>query len=163
MTDDDALTVPALVEYCQVQAGLLAGTVETLTAELDDLLDELDEEMAEIRTRLDDLSDATAETVGPPSTTGPNGDAVDVDTLEDVEDAVAEKQALAEAKHARITAFQELAADYTDLAAALQADVDDGQTALERVVRFEVEHDAPAYFPDRRTVAEAAADSGEDD
>jgi len=31
-----------------------------------------------------------------------------------------------------------------------------------RVVRFEVERDAPAYFPDRQTVAEAAAASDED-
>jgi hypothetical protein len=59
-----------------------------------------------------------------------------------------------------MTAFQELSAAYTDLAATLE-DATDGQAALERVVEFEEEHDAPAYFEDRETLLEAVAGSGE--
>jgi hypothetical protein len=162
MAEDTSLTVDEFVEYCRVQAGLLSGTVETLTDELDDLLDELDEETAEIRARLDEHSDTAAETVGPPSTTGPDGETVDVESLEDMEGRLEEKQALAEAKGARLAAFQELAADYADLAEELLSDADDGEDALERVVRFEVDRDAPDYFPDRQTVAEAAAADGGD-
>lgn len=157
---DDPLTVEAFVEYCQVQAGLLVGTVETLSEELDALLDELDDEVAAIREQLDTSEEPSP--VAPPSTAGPDGQPVDVATLEDQEAAVEEKQALAEAKQARLVAYQRLAAEYTDLAAELES-VDDGQTALERVVRFEVDHDAPAYFPDRQTVAEAAAAADDGD
>jgi len=161
MGEDATLAVAEFVEYCRVQAGLLSGTVETLGDELDDLLDELDEEMAAIRAQLDGAPDNAADTVGPPSTTGPDGDELDVETLEDVQSTVEAKQALAEAKGARLAAFQELAGGYTDLAETLQSEVTDGEDALERVVRFEVDHDAPDYFPDRQTVAEAAAASND--
>jgi len=162
MAEDDALSVDGFVEYCQVQAGLLSGRVETMSDELDDLLDELDAEMAEIRSQLDGRPDEVADTVGPPSATGPDESGVDLDALEAREADLEQKQALVEAKQARMLAFQELAADYTELAAELESDVSDGADALERVVRFEVERDAPAYFPDRQTVAEAAAASDED-
>lgn len=164
MTEDDpeTLSVAEFVEYCQIQAGLLSGKIETVSTELDDLLGEIDEEMAEIRAELETHSDNAAETVGPPSTTGPDESGVDVEAIEELEETLESKQALAEAKQARITAFQELAAEYTDLAADLQSSVDDGQAALTRVIEFEVEHDAPAYFPDRQTVAEAAAASSDD-
>ncbi|MFD1586543.1 hypothetical protein ACFR9U_06085 [Halorientalis brevis] len=161
MAEDDALSVDEFVEYCQVQAGLLSGRVETMSDDLDDLLDELDAEMAEIRSQLDGRPDEVADTVGPPSATGPD-ESVDLDDLEAREADLEQKQALVEAKQARMLAFQELAADYTELAAELESDVSDGADALERVVRFEVERDAPAYFPDRQTVAEAAAASDED-
>lgn len=160
--DAETLTVDEFAEYCQVQAGLLSGSVETMSDELDDLLDELDAEMAEIRSQLDTRPDDVADTVGPPSTKRPDEGAVDLDELENREADLEQKQALVEAKQARMVAFQELAADYTDLAAELLSEVSDGQEALERVVRFEVERDAPAYFPDRQTVAEAAAASGDD-
>ena len=161
--DGDGLTVDEFVEYCQVQAGLLSGRVETMSDELDDLLDELDAEMAEIRSQLDAHPDEVADTVGPPSTTGPDETGVDLDELEAREADLEQKQALVEAKQARMVAFQELAADYTELAAELDADEVAGEDALERVVRFEIERDAPAYFPDRQTVAEAAEASRADD
>ena len=72
--------------------------------------------------------------------------------LEDIE----EKQAVVEAKRARIVAFRELADGYSSLAEELRSEVDDGREALDRVVRFEADADAPVYFDDRQTVYEAA-------
>ncbi|MFB6095809.1 MAG: hypothetical protein ABEJ74_00280 [Haloferacaceae archaeon] len=137
------LSVEEFVDYCRTQAGLLAGKVDLLGEEVDGLLDELDEGVAEVNSRL-------------------RGDVggVDVEAVEELESDLERTQAIVEAKEARMNAFQELAAGYTDLAAELQSDVDDGQVALERVVEFEVEHDAAAYFPDRQTVAAAAAQAG---
>lgn len=139
------LPVEEFVDYCQTQAGLLSGTVETISDEVDELLDEIDEQMAEVRARLQ----------------GEAGGGVDVEAIEEMESTLEEKQAIVEAKQARMHAFQDLAAGYTDLATELQSEVDDGQQALERVVAFEAEHDAPAYFKDRQTVYEAAAESSE--
>lgn len=150
MTDE--IAVPEFVEYCQVQAGLLSGHVEEMSDEIDDLLDDLDAELAEIRGQLGEEG-----TASPQSTTG---DQVDIERLEGLEGEIEQKQTLVEAKQARMTAFQELAVAYTELAADL-AGTTDGQAALERVVEFEIEHDAPAYFPDRQTVAEAAAESSD--
>lgn len=158
MAEDGPLSVDEFVDYCRTQAGLLSGTVETLGAEADELLDELDEQTAELRARLEGSVDAAA-TSAPPSTDGPTGDAVDVDEVEELEAAIEAKQALVEAKQARMRVYQELAAGYTDLAEALASEVDDGQAALERVVSFEADEDAPAYFDDRQTVLEAAASS----
>lgn len=164
MNDDGpTLTVDEFVDYCRTQAGLLSGRVETMGAEFDDLLDEVDEGMAEMRARLEDQPDRVSETEAPSSADSPDGE-VDVAAMEELEADLEEKQALAEAKQARMRLHQELAADYADLAEALQSDADDGETAMRRVVRFEAEHDAPAYFPDRQTVYEAATgsdDSGE--
>ena len=95
----------------------------------------------------------------PPSTDSPDNSEIDAATIEELESEFGESQALIEAKQARMQAFQELAADYIELAKELQSDVDDGQAAVRRVVHFETNHDAPAYFEDRQTVYEAAAAS----
>lgn len=143
--DGPTLSVDEFVDYCWTQAGLLSGRVETMGEDVDDLLDEIESEMATVRSRLDDVPERTE---SPPSTDAPADDPVDVAAIAELEAALEEKQALAEAKQARMRAFQELAAGYTDLAAELEA-VDDGREALDRVVRFEADADAPAYFPDR--------------
>lgn len=152
---DEGLSIEELVEYCRTQAGLLAGRSETIGAEVDTLLDEADEELAELRRRLA-AHGGEASTDGPP-TAGSSGDE-ELAALEELEAAIEEKQTLAEAERARMTAFQELSAAYTDLAATLE-DAEGGQAALERVVDFEAEHDAPAYFDDRETLLEAVAGS----
>lgn len=159
--DISTLAVDEFVEYCRTQAGLLSGNVETISAEVDDLLDEIDEEMAKIRTRLEGQRDDTEGTTAPLSTDGPADSAVDITAIEELETDLEGKQTLVEAEQARMHAFQELATGYTDLVEELQSDVDDGREAMNRVVRFEVDHDAPAYFEDRQTVCEAAAASRE--
>lgn len=70
-------SVEAFVEYCRIQAGLLSGSVETMAAEADDLLEEIDERIAELRTRLRERPH-TEGTVGPSSTDDPDGTGVDV-------------------------------------------------------------------------------------
>lgn len=159
--DDPDLSVTTFVEYCRTQAGLLAGNVETMSDEIDELLDEIDRELADLRARLDETGDATG-TVSPESPEATREDDIDVETVEEAESELERKQTLVEAKQARMTAHQELATAYSELAAELQADVDDGREALERVVEFEAERDAPAYFPDRQTVLEATAEDGDD-
>lgn len=153
--DDEPIAVDEFVEYCRTQAGLLSGTVETMGAEADGLLEEIDEGLAEVRTRLDGR-EAMERADAPPSTDGPDGGEVDVAAIEELESELEEKQALVEAKRVRMRAYRELAAGYTDLAEELRSDVDDGREAMELVVRFEADRDAPAYF-DRQTVCEAAA------
>lgn len=159
MSDDTGptLVVEEFVDYCHTQAGLLSGRVETMRDEADDLLSEIDEDMAELRTRLEDRATGV-EGVGGPSTPAGPGD-LDLEALEELENEVEEKQFLVEAKQTRMQAFQDLAAAYTDLAEELEADVDDGEAALTRVVEFEADRDAPAYFEDRQTLVEAAVDS----
>lgn len=156
--DDAPLSVDEFVDYCRTQAGLLAGTVQTLGAEADDMLDELDEEAAELRARLDRAGDAPGGPASPTGTAGA-GAGVDVDAIEELEADLEARQALVEAKQARMRAYHELAAGYTDLAEDLESGVEDGREALERVLSFEAERDAPAYFDDRQTVLEAAASS----
>jgi hypothetical protein len=98
------------------------------------------------------------------STGSPTADPDDPDemgALQRLEDELEEKQAVAEAKQARIGAFHDLSEAYAELAAEVDTDVKDGQDALERVVRFERDHHVPAYFDDRQTLFEAAAESGE--
>jgi hypothetical protein len=104
MSDGPTPSVEEFVEYCRTQAGLLSGSVETMSEEADDLLEEIDEGLDEARTRLEDRSAGTERTETP--TTG--------------------------------------------------GAADDSPDAMERVVRFEADRDAPAYF-DRRTVLKAAA------
>ncbi|WP_440763627.1 hypothetical protein [Natronorubrum sp. DTA7] len=159
MSDDTGpeLVVEEFVDYCHTQAGLLSGRVETMRDEADDLLSEIDEKMAELRTRLEEHASGV-EGVGGPSTPAGPGD-VDIDALEALENDVKEKQLLVEAKQTRMQAFQDLAAAYTDLGEDLQSDADDGSAALERIIRFEADRDAPAYFEERETLVEAAADS----
>jgi hypothetical protein len=159
MSDDgDTLSVADLVAYCETQARLLAGRAATIGEETDELLSEIDEDIAEIRTRL------AARSSGPESPDAgpaPGGDADEVAQLEELERDLEEKQAVAEAEQARMQAFQDLSTAYADLAAELDESVDDGSAALTRVVEFEQERDAPAYFDDKLTVLEAAADSNE--
>jgi hypothetical protein len=165
MTDDDgALSVDELAEYCRTQAGLLSGRVETIGTETDALLDEIDDDIAALRSRLAEHGSRregpTASSAGEP--TDDAGETDDLEALEALEADLEEKQMIAEAKQARQAAFQDLAAAYVDLAGAIEADVEDGRAALERVIRLEHDRDAPAYFDDRQTVLEAAAESDED-
>jgi hypothetical protein len=153
--------VAEFVEYCRTQAGLLSGRVETMTEEANALLDEIDAELAELRSELEGQSGETAGTVGPPSAAG--GDEPDIDEIEATEKDLEEKQLLVDAKQARIRAFQELSAGYTDLAAELDKSTDDGPTALSRVIEFEADADAPAYFEERQTMLEAVVEAREDD
>ncbi|TYT62360.1 hypothetical protein [Natrialba swarupiae] len=156
MSDDaPSLSVDEFVDYCRTQAGLLSGQVQTMGDEADELLDEIDEEMAEIRTR---LGERGVGPTTPSSTERPTGDEIDLEAIEELQRDLEEKQLLVEAKQARMQAFQDLAAGYTDLATELDA-VEDGHDAMERVVRFEADHDAPAYFDERQTMYEAAAKS----
>jgi predicted nucleic acid-binding Zn-ribbon protein len=162
MTDDhDASSVEELVEYCRTQAGLLSGYVETLGAETDELLDEIDEDIAEIRTRLADHSSGTEGPTASATTTGPNDPQKNLTELEELETELEEKQTVAEAKRARMDAFQDLAVAYIEVAEELESTIDEGRTALDRILDFERDHDAPAYFDDRQTILEAATESGE--
>jgi hypothetical protein len=60
-----------------------------------------------------------------------------------------------------MAAFQDLAVAYIEVAEELESTIDDGRTALDRILRFERNHDAPAYFDDRQTILEAATESDE--
>ena len=162
MTDDnDVISVAELVEYCRTQAGLLSGSVETIGAEIDELLDEIDADIAEIRTRVADHSSGTDGPTASSTTTGPNDPQRDLTEFEELEAELEEKQTIAEAKRARMAAFQDLAVAYMQVAEELESTVDDGRTALDRIIHFERDHDAPAYFDDRQTVLEAATESDE--
>ncbi|MFC5972153.1 hypothetical protein ACFPYI_12505 [Halomarina salina] len=154
--------VEEVVEYCRIQAGLLFGSVETMTEEADALLDDIDDEMADIRSRLGRPADETDGPTGPNSTDSPGNDAVDVGSVERHEARLEERQAEVEATETRIRLFQRLASGYTELAEDLREGENDPQDALERVVRFEAEHDAPAYFDDRETLYEVV-ERGSDD
>ena len=157
---EPALSVDEFVDYCRTQAGLLSGRIETMGAAVDDLLDEIDEQVAEARARLEGGTDDLARPAAPQSVASERE--VDVADVADLQSGIEEKQALVEAKQARMQAFQELAAGYTDLAEELQSGVDDGREAMQRVVRFEADNDAPAYFEDRKTVVEAAVSDESD-
>ncbi|TMT87634.1 hypothetical protein E2L06_13980 [Haloterrigena sp. H1] len=161
MSDDaaDTLAVDEFVEYCRTQAGLLSGRVERMGEEADELLDEIDQEMAELRSRLEALPDEVPGTETPSTAEIPATSERDVAAIEQRQETLEEKQLLVEAKQARMQAFQELAADYTDLAEDLAAEAGDGQDALTRVIEFEADADAPAYFDERQTMLEAAAAS----
>ncbi|MFT4883163.1 MAG: DNA repair exonuclease SbcCD ATPase subunit [Natronomonas sp.] len=130
-------TTDELVDYCKTQAGLLSGRAETIGAEADELLDEIDEDIETLRERLEE----TPEDIGDIETEG---------------DSLEEKQAIVEAKRARMSAFQDLAADYLELAADIREA--DPETALARIVDFESERDAPAYFDERTTILETVAE-----
>jgi chromosome segregation ATPase len=130
-------TTDELVDYCKTQAGLLSGRAETIGEEADELLDEIDEDIADLRERLEETPE-------------------DVSDIETEGESLEEKQTIVEAKRARMSAFQDLAADYLDLA----ADIEDAdpETALARIVDFESERDAPAYFEERTTILETVAE-----
>lgn len=161
MTDagEPELSVDEFVEYCRTQAGLLSGRVETMSEEADELLDEIDQEMSEIRSRLEALPDEVPATETPSTADVPDASEVDVAAIEELQSELEEKQLLVEAKQARMQAFQDLAAGYTDLADELASEADDGRDALTRVVEFESDADAPVYFDERQTMLEAAAAS----
>jgi hypothetical protein len=150
------MTVAELAEYCRTQAGLLSGRVQTMSEDADELLDEIDDDIAGMRTRLADREGPTA--AEPPAT---ERDEAAVADLEELESELQTKQALVEATQTRMELFQDLAAGYVDLAAELDAEFDDWQAALDRVVAFERDRDAPTYFEHRETVLEAAAESSE--
>ena len=59
----------------------------------------------------------------------------------------------------RLAAVRELAADYEALATTLGNEYDDPESALERVVAFEIEEDA-ATHAERETLAETLAGDG---
>ena len=159
---DDEVPVSEFVDYCRLQARLAAGTIDTLQEEIADLLDDLDDDLDTLRERLADSSvrEGTDSPAGTDATMAPGPDGVDTDAVADTEADVEQKQTLVAAKQARLEAYQDLASGYTDLAAALQDDVTDTSTAIERIIEFEVERDAPAYFDERETLAETAAKSG---
>lgn len=152
MGEGDAdLTATAFVEYCETQARLLWGQVETMEDDVESHLSELDAEMADLRERLNGHTDTVEGTVTPGTAGG-----TDLEAIEDLEADLEQRQTIVAAEQARMTAFRDLAVGYTDLATDLE-DGADGRQALKRVLEFEQEHDAPAYFPDRQTVLEAAA------
>lgn len=154
-----SLSVEDLADYCRTQAGLLAGHAETIGAEAGDLLDEIDEDIAELRSRLAARGSREASAPSPPTPSADGPD--DMAELERLKSDLEEKQTLAEAKRARMSAFQDLSTAYAELAADLTMNTDDGRAALDRVIQFERDHDAPVYFEDRQTVLEAAAASPE--
>ncbi|WP_247002525.1 hypothetical protein [Halosolutus gelatinilyticus] len=154
------LSVAEFVEYCRTQAALLSGRVETIDDEATALLDEIDDGMAEVRSRLEKQGAGGAGPVSP-STAGSADRDADLASIEELQRDLEEKQAIVDAKQARIQAFQELAVGYTDLAEELSTSIDDGREALTRVVEFEADRDAPAYFDDRQTVLEAALEGSE--
>lgn len=157
--EDVTLSPDEFVEYCETQAGLLMGSVETMATEADELLDSIDDAVAEVRSTLEEEETSVGQSDGPRAPEERTD--IDAATVDELEADVSETQAVIEAKRARIVAFRELARGYTTLAAELRSDVDDGNEALERVVQFEAENDAPTYFDDRTTVYEAAtSDNG---
>ncbi|RQH01928.1 hypothetical protein [Natrarchaeobius oligotrophus] len=159
MSDETPPSVDEFVDYCRMQAGLLSGRVETMAADADELLDEIDEEVATLRARLEERRNV-AGTETPSSTDRPGTEEFDVESLEELQRDLEEKQLLVEAKGARMEAFQELAAGYTELAGDLEG-TDEASDALDRIVEFELENDAPAYFDERETLCEAAAEQAE--
>lgn len=178
--DEPDQTVGELVEYCRLQAGVLTGRVETMTEEATDRIDEIDEEIATLRADLEAADRDDADTVGGDEDgieagsgdedgieIGSGGD--DEGTASSVAEAESDlrrKQAMVEATESRIRLFQELSTAYLELAEELIESLESGEAdsddAVSRVVSFEVERDAPAYFEERETLAEVAAASGED-
>lgn len=150
-------SVSEFIEYCRTQSGLLRGSVETMGSEADELLEGITERTTEVRTRLEGPKSAT-----PQSAAGPNDDSIDVAAVEEMEEEIEREQAVLEAKQARIDAFRDLAGSYDDLAEELRSDVDDGREAMDRIVEFEAQRDAPAYF-EAGTVLEAATSNGFED
>ncbi|GAB3419660.1 hypothetical protein GCM10027435_21310 [Haloparvum alkalitolerans] len=164
--DGPDLSVEEFVDYCRTQAGLLSGSVDTMTAEAEELLDEVDDLLDSFRERVDEAETGSADRPDAPTATPPepSPDAAPAeDPLADLEREIERKQSLVEAKQARIATFRDLAAAYEELADELAAEAADGREALERVAAFEADRDAPAYFPERQTVLEAASDEEPDD
>jgi len=83
--------------------------------------------------------------------------------LEALEADLAEKQAVVKAKQTRRDAFEELAVGYLELADQLQAETPALSVALKRLMQFEHDQDALAYFDDRVTMLEAATEGDDSD
>lgn len=161
MSDGD-IDVAELADYCRTQARFLWGRVETLEAETEDLLDALADDIATLKDSVAEQDRPTEEsTVSPETPT--DGTDQSIADLEAREQDIAEAQAVAEAKQARRDAFADLATAYADLAADLDGSDRSQQDALARVVEFERDHDAPAYFEDQQTLLEAVAESAASD
>lgn len=157
--DEAPPTVEELAEYCQVQAGLLAGRAEHLRSEAAALLDAVDDDIETMRAELDAGVDTVDETVAPPSTDDPG--APNATTLAGLEADIGEARALVDTKRTRIDAFEGLAAAYTELAASVAGEPT-AETALDRIVSFEADNDVPAYFEDRETIVERVATASDD-
>lgn len=149
--DDSDPTVDAVVDYCRTQARLLSGQAETLTAEIDGLLDEIDAEATAVRERLDGQREH-ADSPAQPS--HPGSGTVGEDTVAELE---AKQERVAE-KQATLDEIGDISAEYADLAATIQAETSDTTGAIERVLAFEAEVDAPTFFEDRETLLETATD-----
>jgi hypothetical protein len=169
-------TAAATAEYCRTQAGLLAGRVDTTAEEAHARLTEIDEGVAELRDRLSEHPDGTSPTsTESPRSTGPvddaaatePGDADEFAELAAAESSLAEKQAAVEATQTRMRLFRDLADEYLELADSLleaaEAGEIDGDEAVERVVSFEADRDAPAFFDERETFVELARRGTDDD
>lgn len=160
---EPTLSVDEFVEYCQLQARLLAGTVETMTEEASEMLDAIDDGVAAIETSLDETSETTPRPTTPETSTGCSDDDVDLDSLRQDGASLEEQQSRLKAKQARIELYQELANGYASLAETLQNEEPSPEDAFEQVVTFEAETDAPAYFDERETLYETVvSDSGAD-
>jgi len=161
---EPTLSVDEFVEYCQLQARLLSGTVETMTDEASEMLDAIDDGVAAIETSLGETTETTSRPTTPKIFTGRSNDDVDLDSLELEGKSLEEQQSLLQAKQARIELYQEVANGYASLAEKLQNEDIAPDDAFEQVVTFEAETDAPAYFDERETLYEtvvAARDADE--
>jgi hypothetical protein len=132
MSDDAGdISQAELAEYCRTQAAILAGQLDQRSAELSDLLEEIEQDTASARAAL---------TGGDSESLAENPEA----TVADIET----KQERAQAKQAEIDEYRTLTEGYTDLAEQLA----DGTGDLETVLQFEMDTDAPAYFDAETTI-----------
>jgi len=157
---DGGFTTDELVSYCRTQARLLQGRVDTLEDETASLLSDIDDELSDVRARLDEY-DGVARSQSPQEPDTRSGE--ELADLEELEAALTEKQAVAEAKQTRRDAFEALAIGYLELADQLQTEVSAPSVAVKRIMEFEHDRDVPTYFDDRVTMLEAATeDDGPD-
>ena len=126
-------------DYCQTQAGLLAGQIERLESRADRLLDELDAETADVRDAL-------------------GGDAEDGPSEAAFADIEAKQETVIELQ-GTIERYSEILDGYVELAERLPSEED----PLAAVVRFELDEEAYACFDDRTTVAEQVAGIGREE
>ncbi|MBX0294095.1 hypothetical protein [Haloarcula nitratireducens] len=153
-TDDTGDPTPEdYAEYCQTQAALLAGRIETMREDVDELLADVEAETAAVREELDRAK--TDSPTGPTSPDAGRDPEADVEAIEAKQETIREKQAAMET-------YRDLADGYADLAERLSDQTFDASEALVEVVRFETERDAAACF-DRTTLAETVADAAEDE
>jgi len=149
--DDPDPTVEAVVDYCRTQARLLSGQAETLSAEIDAVLDEIDAEATALRERLDG---ATEHADSPEQPTNPSTPSIDEDAVAQLE---ARQETVAE-KQATLDEIGDLSARYVDLADSLRTDDVDVTAAITEVLEFEAEHQAQRFFDERETLLETATD-----